>query len=173
MNLHCWRHNSVADVIPANYLMVVMVDYYQWSHFHVRRSQEQITQLHQNKAMAWLIVMSFFFPCSESDIKMKCRPDIGKRFSSLRKKTQCWFDAGPTSARLAHDTTNIGSHNYVLCEHSSQQTQNICITFVQSRPNVFDVGPTMYKCHTNGLCLLGEGVLCRANSKSSNCLRFQ
>ena len=28
---------------------------------------------------------------------------------------------------------------------STQQTQNICITFVQRRPNVFDVGPTLYK----------------------------
>ena len=37
----------------------------------------------------------------------------------------------------------------------SQQTQNICITFVQRRPNVFDVGPTLYKCYTNILCQLG------------------
>ena len=37
----------------------------------------------------------------------------------------------------------------------SQQTQNFCITFVQRRPNVFDVGPTLYKCYTNILCLLG------------------
>ena len=36
-----------------------------------------------------------------------------------------------------------------------QQTQNICITFIQCRPNVFDVGPTLYKCHTSILCLLG------------------
>ena len=28
-------------------------------------------------------------------------------------------------------------------------TQNICITFVQRRPNVFDVGPTLYNCFTN------------------------
>ena len=28
----------------------------------------------------------------------------------------------------------------------SQQTQNICITFVQRRHKVFDVGPTLYKC---------------------------
>ena len=28
---------------------------------------------------------------------------------------------------------------------SAQQTQNICITFIQRRPNVFDVGPTLYK----------------------------
>ena len=28
-------------------------------------------------------------------------------------------------------------------------------TFIQRRPNVFDVGPTFHKCHTNVLCLLG------------------
>ena len=37
----------------------------------------------------------------------------------------------------------------------SQQTQNICITFIQRRPDVFDVEPTLYKCYTNVLCLLG------------------
>ena len=41
---------------------------------------------------------------------------------------------------------------------SSQRTQNICITFIQCRPNVFDVGPTLYECYTNILCLLGCGV---------------
>ena len=35
-----------------------------------------------------------------------------------------------------------------------QQTQNICITFVQRRANVVDVGPTLHKCYTNVLCLL-------------------
>ena len=39
----------------------------------------------------------------------------------------------------------------------AQQTQNICITFIQLRPNVFDAGPTLYECYTNILCLLGEG----------------
>ena len=38
---------------------------------------------------------------------------------------------------------------------TSQQTQNICVTFVQRRTNVFDVGATLYKCYTNVLCLLG------------------
>ena len=38
---------------------------------------------------------------------------------------------------------------------AAQQTQNICITFEQRRPNVFDVGQTLYKCYTNALCLLG------------------
>ena len=35
-----------------------------------------------------------------------------------------------------------------------QQTQNICITFVQCWTNVEDVGPTLYKWYTNVLCLL-------------------
>ena len=35
-------------------------------------------------------------------------------------------------------------------------TQNICITFVQRRPNVFDAGPTLYKCYIDALCLLGS-----------------
>ena len=30
----------------------------------------------------------------------------------------------------------------------TQQTQNICITFIQRRPNVKEVGPTLYKCYT-------------------------
>ena len=37
----------------------------------------------------------------------------------------------------------------------AQQTQNMCITFVQRRPNVSDAGRTLYKCYTNVLCLLG------------------
>ena len=38
----------------------------------------------------------------------------------------------------------------------NQLPQTICITFVQRRPNVFDVSPSLYKCYTNVLCLLGE-----------------
>ena len=34
-------------------------------------------------------------------------------------------------------------------------TQTICITFAQRRPNVFDAGPTLYKCYTN-VVLLGR-----------------
>ena len=37
-----------------------------------------------------------------------------------------------------------------------QYTQNICITFVQSWANVEDVGPALYKCYTNVLCLLSS-----------------
>ena len=36
----------------------------------------------------------------------------------------------------------------------SRKTQNICITFVQCWTNVFNVGPTLYKCYTNVLFFL-------------------
>ena len=39
---------------------------------------------------------------------------------------------------------------------TNQQTRNICIIFVQCWTNVEDVGPTLYKCYTNVLCLLGR-----------------
>ena len=38
---------------------------------------------------------------------------------------------------------------------TSQQTQNIRIRLIQRRPNLFDVGPTLYKCRIHVLCLLG------------------
>ena len=44
---------------------------------------------------------------------------------------------------------------YLEAGSTCQQIQNICITIVQRRPNVFGVGPTLYKCYTNVLCLLG------------------
>ena len=34
------------------------------------------------------------------------------------------------------------------------ETQNICITFVQRRPKVFDVGPALYKYNANVVYLL-------------------
>ena len=34
--------------------------------------------------------------------------------------------------------------------------QNIGMTFVQHCTNVEDVGPTLYKCYTNVLCLLSN-----------------
>ena len=44
--------------------------------------------------------------------------------------------------------TSVGSNYY---SSTAQQTQNICIKFVQHRPNIFDVGPTLYKCYANVL----------------------
>ena len=49
----------------------------------------------------------------------------------------------------------IGNYiNLYLYLLYSQQTQNICMPFVQRRPNVFNVGPTLYKSYTNVWCLL-------------------
>ena len=42
----------------------------------------------------------------------------------------------------------------VACPPTQQLRQNISITFIQRRPTVFDVGPTLLKCYTNVLCLL-------------------
>ena len=39
---------------------------------------------------------------------------------------------------------------------TTQQAQNICITFMQCWTNVEDVGPTLYKCYTSVFCLLGS-----------------
>ena len=36
-------------------------------------------------------------------------------------------------------------------DQTSQQTQNICMTFVQCWTNIFNVGSTLCKCHTNVL----------------------
>ena len=55
----------------------------------------------------------------------------------------------------------------VIGHVGAQQKQNICITFEQRGPNVFDACPTLYKCYTNVLCLLG-GALSRSHSESTN-----
>ena len=44
----------------------------------------------------------------------------------------------------------------MVYKYITQQTQNISITFVQCWPNVFDAGPTLYKCYTNVLCSWGN-----------------
>ena len=35
---------------------------------------------------------------------------------------------------------------------------NICIPFVQRRPNVFDAASTLYECYTHVLCLLNNSL---------------
>ena len=40
--------------------------------------------------------------------------------------------------------------------HIPSKQKNICITYVQCRPNVSDVGPTLYTCYKYVLCLLGR-----------------
>ena len=40
----------------------------------------------------------------------------------------------------------------------AQQTQDICMTFMQCRRNVFDVGPTLHKVIQMFLCLRGDNT---------------
>ena len=44
--------------------------------------------------------------------------------------------------------SDIALRKVLHSEENSQQTQNICITFVQCWANVEDVGPALYKCYT-------------------------
>ena len=52
---------------------------------------------------------------------------------------------------------------------TTQQTQNICITFIQRRPNVFDVGPTLYKCYTNVCVSWVHGFLPHKHDALTQC----
>ena len=53
-------------------------------------------------------------------------------------------------------TTTLGPTPYLgRIWEAFQQTQNICMTFLQCWVNVKDVEPTLYKCYTNVWCLLG------------------
>ena len=50
--------------------------------------------------------------------------------------------------RKPNDYVSLHRRQYLPSKH-------ICITCIQRRSNVFDVGPTLHKCYTNGLCLWG------------------
>ena len=61
---------------------------------------------------------------------------------------------------------STATHNWMCFVKSNlspniypQQIQNYCITFIHCWANVGDVGPTLYKCYTNVLCLLGQCCL--------------
>ena len=72
------------------------------------------------------------------------------------------FKNGPRTVRVKW---LLGLHVGVLVlimttrMYYTQQKQSICITFVQCRANVEDVGLTLHKCFTNVLCLLGNSVM--------------
>ena len=51
----------------------------------------------------------------------------------LGRRLRCWPNIEPTLEKCLRESPH------------AQQTQNICIAFIQRRPNVFDVGPTLYK----------------------------
>ena len=77
---------------------------------------------------------------------------------------------------LRHPCTNTISSCYVdyLSQiTASRQTRIICITFVQCWTNVEDVGPTLYKCYADVLCLLrcylfSLMIICESGDNSLN-----
>ena len=62
-----------------------------------------------------------------------------------------------------------------ICAQSPVNTKHLYnINFIQRRPNVFDVGSTLYKCYTNALCFLGGGLNALhpfIHSSTGGCLR--
>ena len=89
---------------------------------------------------------------------VKCRPTVAywvqidginiateliTRYYLNETLIQCCFNARPTSATLAQHWINV----QCLRESppAAQQTQDICITFIQRRLNVFVVGPTLHE----------------------------
>ena len=74
--------------------------------------------------------------------------------SSVHRKhetlTQCWSNAGPLSATLAQHQTSFNASCLLGCVQPSKHK-----TFLQCWSNGEDVVPTLYKCYTNALCLLG------------------
>ena len=60
---------------------------------------------------------------------------------------------------------------YIISQPMKQEPPSKHKTFVQRRPNVFDVDPTLYKCYTNVLRLLGiRPLYCHEKPKGIHCL---
>ena len=54
---------------------------------------------------------------------------------------------------------------------TAQQTQNICITFIQCWTNVEDVGSMLFKYYTNVLCLLGASAISYSYYSKCRCMQ--
>ena len=75
----------------------------------------------------------------------KNNADIARQPTNLQYKTKKQY------AHISKQILPSGLSQQTL----SQQTQNICITFIQRWPNVLNVGPTLHKFYTDSLYLLG------------------
>ena len=65
------------------------------------------------------------------------------------------FGPGFKVNHLSSTAWHILNNNWLkIIVWLSRQTQNMCITLIQRRPNVLDVGTALYKCYANVLCLL-------------------
>ena len=83
-------------------------------------------------------------------------PSPPPRLAGVRGHCASRGQRGSFTARTRGQSPHTLSH-WRWISGGAQQTQNICITFVQCWSNVEDVGTTLYKCYTNALYLpLGQ-----------------
>ena len=87
--------------------------------------------------------------------------------STTCQRWRRWLEVDPTySPFLA--SAGIYYLSAIHCVILQTHTKN-CITLKQRRPNVFDVGPALYKYYTNVLCLLGNSVALRHVASVTHC----
>ena len=96
--------------------------------------------------------------------------NIETQYQQTRYTETMLFQRWPT---IFHAAPTLKQHCFNVCwDGASQQIQNICITFIPRRPNVSDVDPTLYKCYTNVLCLLGGVLGSSSNIESTSCVSW-
>ena len=83
-----------------------------------------------------------------------CKYNISNFLTILIKLGLAIIDINRKSAREKSELLRLGLWSKQK-QGTAEQTQNMCITFIQRRPNVFDVGRTLHKCYANDLRLLG------------------
>ena len=89
------------------------------------------------------------------DIPFRSSSSLAQQLNNTISTSLVCMAIYPTNTRRCPNVGLMLVHCLYTFSMTTQQKQIICITFIQSRPNVFDVGPTLYKCYTNVLRLLG------------------
>ena len=82
----------------------------------------------------------------DSTLRCHCKKGICNPANTKHLYDIISYNVGPTSSST-------------LVQRCINVTQMFCACWVQRQPNVLDVGPTLYKCYTNALCLLGRAML--------------
>ena len=77
------------------------------------------------------------------------RPDVGSKLGQRRRR---WPNIEPTLGQCL-----VLTGNYRCSLNTPVNTKHL-YDFIQCWTNVEDVGPTLYKCYTNVLCLLGRDL---------------
>ena len=87
-------------------------------------------------------------------LKATLRPVQADQLVIARFLSNSWFFFEVLIKSMAQHLLSTGRIKVIA---TSQQAQNICITFILCWTNVENIGATLYKCYTTVLCLLGLG----------------